>query len=507
MADNITQAVVYLNGAQITRAQSFELKKGTNKVSFKDLPLDMNGQSITASSDGKCIVVSVVHSTVYAKAGDKRTSDLYVKLKKLKDELKMERNMLGVLTEEENLIRKNTQTQDGKIFRSEDMKNAVLFFRERMTALCAEKLEAQKRIDKLSEDVANIEAQIGMDDRDRMRSNVEVEVHCKNDVTSELTITYFIQNAGWVPYYDIRAKDVTSPLSIASKATVYQNTGEDWNSVNIILSTGNPSLGGDLPELMPWYVDFYEPQMERMRRNQYNQFQSFSKKEAVLDEECLAECAAPAMQEPQVVQKESMTSIEYTLPVPYTVQSSGSGKAVDIMTHELKAEYVYKSIRKLEKDVFLIADLKEWEHLNLLAGNANIFFEDKYVGVITIDPRKAEEGMKISLGRDKNVIVTRIRGKDFMAASVIGSSTKASREWTLTAKNLKKQKVDIVIEDQIPVSVNKSITVDAVTTSGAEYDKETGKLKWKFSLDPASSKTIPVKYSVTYPKNKTVILE
>ena len=507
MTGSIAQATVYLNGAQITRSQTFELKKGTNKVLFKDLPLDMNGQSITASSDGKCTVVSVTHGTAYAKAEDKRISELYAKLRTLKDKLKMERSMLGVLTEEENLIRKNTQAQDGKMFRAEDMKNAVLFFRERMSSLCGEKFDSQKRIDKLSEDISQIESQIGMDDRDRQRSEVEIEVHCANDVTSELVISYFAQNAGWTPYYDIRAKDVEGPLSIASKALVYQTTGEDWNGVNIILSTGNPSLGGDLPELMPWYIDFFEPRKERSAHADAQAFnmKSVQRCEA-MEDECLAAPAAAAYI-PAATPRENMTSIEYPLPVPYTIPSSDVGKSVDIITHNVKAEYYYKSVRKLEKDVFLTAKVKDWEHLNLLAGNANIFFEDKYVGEIFIDPRRADEGLRISLGRDKNIMVTRVRGKDFIAPSAIGSTTKASREWTLTAKNLKKQKVEIVIEDQIPVSVNKGITVDAVTVSGAEHDKETGKLTWKFTLDPAGSKSFPVKYNVTYPKNRTVILE
>ncbi|MDR0791636.1 MAG: DUF4139 domain-containing protein, partial [Methanomassiliicoccaceae archaeon] len=86
-------------------------------------------------------------------------------------------------------------------------------------------------------------------------------------------------------------------------------------------------------------------------------------------------------------------------------------------------------------------------------------------------------------------------------------SVKVSREWTLTVKNLRKQKINIVIEDQLPVSVNKGITVDAVTISGAEHDKDKGKLIWKFSLNPAESRTLPVKYTVTYPKNRTVLLE
>jgi uncharacterized protein (TIGR02231 family) len=338
---------------------------------------------------------------------------------------------------------------------------------------------------------------------------VEIEVHCKDDDESELTISYFTYNASWKPYYDIRVKDVESPVQIASKATVYQNTGEDWNETALILSTGDPTLGGDIPDLMPWYIDFFEP--VQLRARGVNEYQAFNKAAPMASraEICIDECLAEADHAPEsmVVSTESVTSVEYALPVPYTIPSSGNGKSVDILKHELNAEYVYKSVRKLEKDVFLLAEIKEWEHLNLIAGTANIFFEDKYVGCSNIDPRRSEEGLRISLGRDKNIIVTRVKGKDLTAKSMMGPSVKVTREWVLTAKNLRKQKISIVIEDQLPVSVNKGITVEAVTISGAEHDRDKGKLTWKLTLGPAESKTLPVKYAVTYPKNKTVMLE
>lgn len=510
MTSKITQAVVYLSGAQITRAHTFKLKAGINKILFEDLPLNINGQSITASSDGKCAVLSVSYSNVYTKTENKRISELHAKLEDLTDELEMAQRKFIVLTEEEELIRVNTKTPNKSEFRSEDMKDAVAFFRERMASLCSEKFTLQKNIKELDRKISDIRSKIGADDMERRRSQVELELHCSSEVESEIMISYFTYNARWMPYYDIRVKDVESPVSIASKATVYQSTGEDWNNVNMVLSTGNPSLSGSAPELNPWYIDFYEPMMPVGRLADGKQFQAFNASPAEIAKPCMAELSdeSPTLKDEYVAKPtESMTSVDYALAVPYTVLSSNNGKSVDIQTHELKAEYVYKSVRKLDRDVFLIADVKEWEHLNLLAGNANIFFEDKYVGETFLDPRRAEEGLKISLGRDKNIIVTRIKGKDFTAKAGIGSSVKASREWVLTVKNLRKQKIEIVLEDQIPVSVNKSIIVDAVTVSGAEYDKEKGKLEWKLALSPAESRSFDVKYVVTYPKNKTVILE
>ena len=40
---------------------------------------------------------------------------------------------------------------------------------------------------------------------------------------------------------------------------VSQNTGEDWDGVALRLSTANPALGGQHPELQPWRVRMSKP--------------------------------------------------------------------------------------------------------------------------------------------------------------------------------------------------------------------------------------------------------
>jgi len=42
-----------------------------------------------------------------------------------------------------------------------------------------------------------------------------------------------------MPTYDIRVKNITSPIEIIQKANIVQQSGEDWKEVKLILSTGN----------------------------------------------------------------------------------------------------------------------------------------------------------------------------------------------------------------------------------------------------------------------------
>src|SRR6201996_9624877 len=87
-------------------------------------------------------------------------------------------------------------------------------------------------------------------------SNILVTVSSKTALQTEFTLNYVVHNASWFPTYDIRAKNVNSLISISYKANVSQQSGEDWKSIKLTLSTGNPTVSGSKPELSPNYLNY-----------------------------------------------------------------------------------------------------------------------------------------------------------------------------------------------------------------------------------------------------------
>ena len=504
----VTEATIYVNGALVTRSQKFNLKEGKNSVKFEGLPSGIQTQSITVEAEDVTIL-SVSYNAYYSEFDSKnakRISELKKKLEGLQKEIRKESKTFQTLNAEAELLMNNCRVSKGKEFEAADVKETILFFHDRMFTISEELMETEDKINELNRSISNVQSEMGSSYSSRQVVDVIVEVYSDKDRECELKLSYFTGNANWSIYYDLRADNTKDPIKILSKGMVYQRTGEDWTDVMITLSTGNPSLSGAIPELRPWYLNYDVP----AGVSNYQSFNAPTARSISLDEmavPCEAEMDMCALTKQEVVQNENLISVEYTLKTPYSIETSGNGRSVDIGSYDLPTSFVYKSVRKLEKDVFLVAEIKDWEGINLLEGRANVFFAGKYVGDTHIDPRKAEESLVVSLGRDKNVIVTRVRGKDFLSKSAFGSNVKASREWVLTARNLKKQNITLILEDQIPVSVNKNIVVDAVNISGATLDKETGKLEWRLELEPAASKSMNVKYEVTHSKDGIVRLE
>jgi hypothetical protein len=69
-------------------------------------------------------------------------------------------------------------------------------------------------------------------------------------------------------------------------------------------------------------------------------------------------------------------------------------------------------------------------------------------------------------------------------------------------QNNKKQAINLVIEDQIPISQNGDIEVSTEELSGAQYDPQTGKLTWKVTLAPGETVKKQIRFNVKYPKKK-----
>jgi uncharacterized protein (TIGR02231 family) len=146
----------------------------------------------------------------------------------------------------------------------------------------------------------------------------------------------------------------------------------------------------------------------------------------------------------------------------------------------------------------------DWEKLNLLPGEANIIFEGTYIGKSYIDPGSTLDTLNLTLGRDKRVVVKREKVVDYSSVKFLGSNKRQIFTYEITVKNNKKEKIQMLLKDQYPISSSKDIEEELLESSGAEVNTDTGVLTWKLQLAPGESKKYRISYSIKYPKEKMV---
>ncbi|MBN1253021.1 MAG: mucoidy inhibitor MuiA family protein [Bacteroidales bacterium] len=201
------------------------------------------------------------------------------------------------------------------------------------------------------------------------------------------------------------------------------------------------------------------------------------------------------------------TNTVFKIDIPYSIPSDNKKYDVSMVEYNIPAEYEYSCVPKLSEDAYLMAKITNWEEYSLLSAQANIFYEGTFKGNTFIDLQAFEDTLKFSVGRDKDIVVSRKMQKEFSSKKIIGTSVKELRAWELSVRNNKFYPVKIIVEDQFPVSNNNDIKVELIENSGAIFDETTGKLTWKVDLESSQTKQILIKYEVKFPKNKNLIVE
>lgn len=589
----VQKVVVFLNGAQVTRTAMVNINPGTTTLSFGNISPNIDVQSIQVHANGNFTILSVKHEMDYLneQAQQKRLEDIKAQQKIIRDKIDLEQNYISVYEEAANMLRKNQEVSGQNTgLDIAKLKQAIDFQTEQLTEIKKKEQSVNNEIEALNQELQKYNKQIAdiTKGSSKATSDILVTVSSKAALQTEFTINYVVHNASWFPTYDIRAKDVNSPISISYKANVSQQSGEDWKNIKLILSTGNPTVSGNKPELSPYYLNFgmiYSAESGKItrvtgrlidndgtalpgaavkvkgtsigtvtdsngnysievpagnpvlvysyvgyqqeERNAYASVINVAMKpvpselnEVVVTGYGISGSAAGVSVErkrditgavttiPIIVNSvENQTNVEFDIANPYSIPSDGKQYAVDINQFDLNAAYQYAVAPKLSTDVFLTAKITDWNKYNFLSGEANLFFEGTFIGKSLINTNATTDTLNLSLGTDKNIVVTRKSLKDLTAKQSFGSNKKETRDWQIDVKNRKSQQVNLLVEDQVPVSQNSSIDVETQEISGGQLDKNTGKVSWSFLLKPQDEKKVELKYQVKYPKNQSVIVQ
>jgi len=215
----------------------------------------------------------------------------------------------------------------------------------------------------------------------------------------------------------------------------------------------------------------------------------------------------PASAPLPVVQNENATQVEFDIQTPYTISSNNKSAVVEMQRYDIPADYEYYAVPKIDKDAFLLAHVTDWEQYNLIAGEANIFFENTFIGKTILDARSMSDTLSISLGRDKNINIQRDKVKENTTSRFLSSKVETTRDWKITVRNNKRQPVSLILSDQIPVSTTSEIEVTPAQLSNGDLNKDTGEVTWKLTLQPSQKQELELIYKVRYPKGKTLNVE
>jgi uncharacterized protein (TIGR02231 family) len=237
---DISEVTVYLNGAQITRLKTVDLPFGRSTVKFINLSPFIDSKSISVNVKGDLTVLSVNQQQNFLSLQNKSKEAGQLSDNKLEIEkkIKIEKAYLDVLNEELVFLKANSSIGGSNTGTSiNSLKEADSYFVEKITGIKLKGIERVNNIEQLTKDLDKIDNQLNAlsSKKELPSGEILVTVDAKSNAKASFEIKYIVSNAGWLPSYDIRVKNIDLPANLTYKANIHQNTNEDWNQIKTII--------------------------------------------------------------------------------------------------------------------------------------------------------------------------------------------------------------------------------------------------------------------------------
>lgn len=505
----ISQITVFSEGAQISGISSISLQPGTIDLVISGLSPYVDPGSIQVTGEGDFMILGVNYRTNYLEnpAESKKVDEIRSKIETLANSIENEKAGIEVLREKENFLRANYNVTAGKTtFTTDQLKSFLDLFTTSMDAAKTAILKKARTVKELEKEKLALEQQLqsNIAKANLPTGEIVISANTTKPVNAKIKTSYVVMSAGWYPSYDIRVNDIGAPASIIYKANIYQSSGIDWNNVKISLSSSSPMTAGSLPVLYPWYIDFYmlRPKVALRGLAMTKSEAMAPSNEAVALDELMEESTSMPV---SVI--ESSTSFSFDININQTVLCDGKPEVVELQRLTVPATYKYEAVSKINTSAFLMGYITDWSKYNLLPGTANIYFSNTFTGTGPVNTAELTDTLPVSLGADKAITLKREKRVDYSSHKTIGTNVLETQSFLISVRNNKKQPISLKLRDQLPVSQNSSITVEALELTGGRHNAQTGEVIWDLKLDPQETKNIIFTYSVKYPKNQKVILE
>lgn len=499
----IKKATIYWQSASIEANVNRYVNKGEHILIIDQMPSNIDLNSIQVSSENEFTIVSVESQIASLESLKKSKTFLALKdsleyYEDLHESIKIKK---FAVDEELSLwlSNKNIGSKASSVVELEDMAEV---YKNRLPQLKRESYMYEKSMIKLKEKISYFQNLIN--EKNASNNSVELIVRIMNPQSQniDLNIKYLCYDAGWSPFYDIRSEDKSDEITFYLKANVWQNTGIDFNGIELTLSTGIPNTAGVKPELMDWRLSLAEnrPRLVPESNTIYDMSTVELKSSAVAG---ASNKLANGMSS-YVQTSENMNKIEYQIAKAFDITSGSGRKIVEIQKNSTKANYRYVSIPKLDTKAYLIASILDWEKLMLTHAEANVFIDGAYISKTIINPASIEDSLEFSLGEDESIKVERKLINDQNSTKSIGSTKKISQKYEINVRNTKSKAIKIDILDQLPLSGDKNIEIQH-SAPEASYDAITGRLTWTYTIKPAENKKMSYQFEIKYPKKMILV--
>jgi len=526
----IAQVMVYPDSVLVTRQAEVKLNVGNNKVIFSGIipEVDENSLKVSLGKDSSAKLLGAQLKKEYLEiVPSEQIQKLKDRIQQVEDEIKREYNSRNVLAEEKNYLDSVRLFSQGqlpkdlvtKIPTPIELEGTLKFLDVKLRENYGLVMDTDLKIRELSNklEVLRMELSKISGSVQKLNRTIVVELDTPKAQSNLISLAYLVRGASWQAIYDARANFEKSEVELISYAIVRQTTGDDWQNVDLALSTVRPTVGGNMPYVAPWILTPYQPQVYRTRGESLS-FGLGNKKEAMQTQAFDAMRGAEDEKDKNIPQVEYASAQEkgiavvYNIPHKVSLKPDGADNKLPVSSQFLKADFEYSAFPRVDPRAFLGSRVVNAKDLQLLGGRINIFLEGDFVGTSTIGNIGPQEEFDLYLGSDENVKVKRELLEKKVDETIIGNilspTKKTVFKYKITVENYKSRKIKLKLFEATPVSqddrIKAKINQVSLEPKIKDWKDRKGIWFWELELEPKQKQEITYSFVIEHPREMQV---
>jgi uncharacterized protein (TIGR02231 family) len=513
VSSSVSEVTVYPDRARVTRVGMATLPTGTSVLEFSGLPatLDESSVEVSAKADGLLTIEGIdIRQEFLAASANPKAQDLERQLQELEDQKKSLQGKNGVCEEKRAFFRSLSAGlgKGDKETRSlDEIRNLYAFYGEEISNLSENILSIERGEMKLDSEIDRLNRELDGLRNATHKSQRTLVVSVKAGVAAkgEFTLSYVVGNASWISSYNARIDSGTGQVELLYNALVRQKTGEDWDNVQLTLSTAQPGRNGRMPELLPSYVDFRTPEPLVSPRAEFAPAVPMS---AAQDQPAQAKEELVQGEVAQAELQKSGLSVSYRVKLPVTIPADGQAHRANVTVLNLAGSPEYVATPKLDSAVFLKVHLVNTSDAELLPGQVSVFRDGEFTGTLPMNLAPSGSDFDLYAGKDDSIKVERkevVRKRS--ETGMLNRRAVEDRRYQISLQSFRSGPIRLLVNDQLPVSKNAEIVVNqgAFSDKPTAIDKDSGKVSWQIELQPKVKRVIEFAYSIEWPKDKEIV--
>lgn len=566
----ISSVKLFTNKAEITRISRIRLEKGVNLIQIEGLPDNLYDWSARGSLpekyNGKILSMEISRQALLEKR-KKKIMEIEKKLEELKDkDADLADDLANIMYQEEflnsvndfakqsaskELVTRLPQTEvwsstmdftSGKRKTIQNTRRSIYKKRRDLAAeiqkwefeltqtagrtyysnykslkMAVEKNTESNQIQQYGDMTDKYAQQKGFLETDTSQIDTEkkilLNIFSATEGETDFIFSYMIPDTNWKMKYDFRASKKNEEIEVLLYSDIYQKTGEDWENIDLSLSTGAPLNSIALPLINPWYISASKPYRDEEYRTASKAKKSFAEDKmegaAGINQYVQEEAVIP-----ETSVKESGMYFEISFPLKQTIESSEKYQKKYIKSYTIKSsrglKFFYQTLPTSSGKVFLMARAVNRTELPWLEGEAQVFLENEFIGKVDIPDTPVNKEKEVVLGIVPDTISKKELVKRFEDTSgVFGGKNRIIYTYKITVENNSKENREIILADNFPVSTTDEVKVeikdlsypflaDEETKKSTEFAQ--GIRKFIITLAPGAKKEITYDAVITCDK-------